>query len=151
MIAKFFLSFPIALDIGLLVMRVGLGLLMAIAHGWGKLTGGPEVWTRLGGAMESFGVPETLYLPFGFMAMVAEFFGGILLALGLTSRVCAFLLLNTMIVATVMKATSGADFQMETSRPLELAVLFLGLLIAGPGRLSIDYLIFGKKKNTPLD
>ena len=30
-------------DLGLLVMRVGLGLSF-MAHGWPKLVGGPETW-----------------------------------------------------------------------------------------------------------
>ena len=37
-------------DTGLLILRIGLGG-MYLWHGWPKLSGGPERWTKLGGAM----------------------------------------------------------------------------------------------------
>jgi len=39
-------------DIGLLILRVGIGI-MFMCHGFPKLTTGPEVWTKLGGALSS--------------------------------------------------------------------------------------------------
>ena len=40
-------------DFGLLLLRIGLGA-MFIWHGAPKLVGGPETWTRLGGAMANY-------------------------------------------------------------------------------------------------
>ena len=37
-------------DIGLLIIRVGIGIVF-VTFGYGKLTGGVETWTQLGGAM----------------------------------------------------------------------------------------------------
>jgi putative oxidoreductase len=143
----------IMIDIGLLALRVGLGVTFAIAHGWGKITGGPDKWQQVGGAMSTFGIDFSPTF-WGFMAAFAEFVGAGLIVFGLFTRIGAFLLLSTMIVATAVHATGTIEegmtamqhFQMKTSRPLELAFVFLGLLIAGPGRLSIDQIIFGRKK-----
>ena len=57
--------------IGLLVLRIGIGL-MFILHGAPKLFGGPEKWGQIGGAMSSLGIG---FAPafWGFMAAVSEF------------------------------------------------------------------------------
>ena len=38
-------------DVGLLIMRIGLGLCFVTLHGGPKLLAGPEKWTMIGGAM----------------------------------------------------------------------------------------------------
>ncbi len=123
-------------DIGYLIIRVGLGFMIAL-HGWPKIMGGMETWEGLGGAMESFGIT---FVPafWGFMAAVAEFFGGIFLALGLFFRPAAFLLLTTMIVATRMHIVAGDPFIPSVSYPLELGIIFLGLFLMGPGKYALD-------------
>ncbi|HMT26916.1 MAG TPA: DoxX family protein, partial [Candidatus Absconditabacterales bacterium] len=68
------------LDIGLLVIRVGLGILFVIA-GRPKITGGTQMRAWLGGNMSLIGI--TFWPVFrGFMAAFAEFVGGILVILG---------------------------------------------------------------------
>ena len=42
-------------DAGLLVLRVGLGIMFCL-HGLPKLAAGPKVWTLLGKEMAHFGV-----------------------------------------------------------------------------------------------
>ncbi len=42
-------------DVGLLVLRVGMGV-MFMLHGFPKLMGGPELWTRIGGATAAVGM-----------------------------------------------------------------------------------------------
>jgi len=123
-------------DLGLLVMRLGLGV-MFLLHGLPKLTGGPKMWTVLGGAMGNFGI-HFYPIAWGFLAAVTEGIGGVLLVLGVFYRPTCLLLTFMMIVATTMHATSGDDFMMKTSRPLELAFVFFGLAFVGPGRFSID-------------
>jgi len=122
-------------DFGLLILRVGLGALF-IVFGYPKITGGPEMWEKLGGAVAAFGI-HTWPIFWGFMAAFAEFVGGILLVFGLFTRPAAFLLLVTMIVAFTTHFNQGDPFPVY-SRPLELAVVFLGLLLLGPGKHSVD-------------
>jgi len=132
-------------NFGLLALRVGLGGMMAVAHGWGKITGGPESWEGLGSAIGALGVPVFLPAFWGFMAAFAEFVGAILLAVGFFFRPAAFLLLCTMIVAAAMHATAGDDFGMKTSRPIELGIVFLAMLFTGPGRYAVDTWFGGKR------
>ena len=122
-------------DHGLLIMRVGVGAVFMM-HGWPKITGGVEMWTGLGGAVGVFGIG---FAPafWGFMAAASEFFGGLLLALGLLSRPAAFFMLCTMIVASGMHISGGDGFA-RYSHPLKLVFVFAGLLLAGPGKYSID-------------
>ena len=123
-------------DTGLLIMRIGLGIAFVI-HGLPKLTKGPEAWKTVGAAMGNIGIhvyPEI----WGFMAALTESLGGVLLILGLFYRPICLLLAFTMTVATLKHYKGGDDFMNKTSRPLELAIVFLGLSFIGPGRFSVD-------------
>jgi len=42
-------------DVGILILRVGLGV-MFIFHGWPKISGGPQVWEAVGGAVSAMGI-----------------------------------------------------------------------------------------------
>ncbi|UOG76975.1 DoxX family protein [Hymenobacter tibetensis] len=130
-------------DFGLLLIRVGIGIMFTI-HGYPKLIGGPEKWLELGGVMKLLGI-DFAPVAWGFLAAVAEAVGGQLLALGLFFRLTCVLLLVTMIVATCMHVLSGDAFN-AYSHPLESAFLFLGLAFAGPGRYSLDQLLFPARR-----
>ena len=122
-------------DWGLLVMRLGVGLAFMV-HGWPKISGGVEFWTKLGGAI---GVVGITFAPvfWGFMAAASEFFGGLLVALGLFARPAAALMGFTMIIATTMHITRGDGFNVF-SHPLKLAFVFIGLVLLGAGKYSFD-------------
>jgi putative oxidoreductase len=122
-------------DKGLLILRIGIGAAF-MCHGFPKLTGGPDKWAGLGGALSALGLSFAPML-MGFMAAISEFGGGLLLALGLAARPAAFFLLMTMVVATAMHVSSGDTF-MRYSHALEAGILFLGLVIMGPGKYSLD-------------
>lgn len=130
-------------DEGLLVLRLGIGIMFMI-HGYPKLTGGPEVWEKIGGVMSAIGIG---FAPtfWGFMAAVSEFGGGLLLALGLFARPACFFLLMTMTVATTMHVTGGDPFQ-KYSHALEAAILFFSLLFIGPGKISLDQYFSKRRK-----
>ncbi len=122
-------------DIGLLVMRIGIGIAF-IVHGSGKVFGGAEMWTQVGSAMQHLGISFG-YPYWGFAASLAEFAGGILMVFGFLFRPATLALLFTMIVATLMHYRMGDDFS-KYSHALELAFVFFGLSFVGPGRVSID-------------
>lgn len=130
-------------DAGLLVLRVGLGV-MFMLHGWGKISGGMEMWEKLGGAMANLGIT---FMPafWGFMAAFAEFGGGLMLALGLLTRVAGFLMFFTMIVAVTVHVSKGDDMG-GWSHAAEAGIVFFSLILIGPGAFSADAILF-KKKN----
>lgn len=123
-------------DTALLLLRIGIGSSMAAFHGYPKLVGGPEKWTKLGGSMSHFGIkvyPEI----FGFLAAVSESIGAVLIVLGFLFRPSAFFLLCTMIVAALSHIYDG-DSLKDASHAIEFAFVFLAMFIIGPGAYSID-------------
>jgi putative oxidoreductase len=130
------------IDLGLLVLRVGVGAMYAVVHGWPKLSGGPERWKKLGGAMEPFGI-DFAPTAWGFLAMAAELGGGALLVLGLFTRPAAAAILCTMIVAATRHLSRG-DGIGEASHAIELGVVMAALLFLGPGRHSLDARLRGR-------
>lgn len=123
-------------DIGLLVMRVGLGLSF-IAHGWPKMVGGTEAWAKLGGRFVAVSGLDVVPVFWGFMAAFAELGGGILLIVGLLVRPATVLLFGTMIVAMMWHIHAGDGFK-GYSHAMELALVFFGLFFLGGGKHSVD-------------
>lgn len=126
-------------DVGLLVLRLGLGG-MFIWHGWPKISGGPEMWAKLGGAMTFLGVS---FMPefWGFMSASAEFFGGICVVSGLFFRpACIFLTIN-LAVAANMHLGKG-DGLLAASHAIEDGIVFLSLSFIGPGKYALDEKLF---------
>lgn len=124
-------------DIGLLIIRLGLGG-MLMGHGWPKLAGGQGTWEKLGHATRALGV-DVAPVAFGFAASVSEFFGGLLIALGLLYRPALVGLIATMSVAAAMHLNKGDPFT-AWSHAVELGIVFLGLLLIGPGRFVVTSL-----------
>lgn len=127
-------------DLGLLLIRLMIGASLAIFHGYGKLAGGPEGWARTGGAMKNLGIsffPEV----WGLAAASSEFFASILLAVGLLFRPAAGLLAFTMFVAVLVHLNLPAGSENAgwkgASHAIELFAVYVGLLLAGPGKYRI--------------
>ena len=121
-----------------LVVRVIVGVIMA-AHGLQKLQGGPE---NFGGALANLGVPLPVFM--AYVVTFSELIGGILLIVGLLSRLAALILTIDLVAAILLvKINVGliAPQGSGTGAELDLALIagFLVILLAGPGRLSLDY------------
>jgi putative oxidoreductase len=134
-------AFP---DFGLLVIRIVLGLSYAVVHGSAKLFAGPDVWTKTGSAVSYLGINFS-YTAWGFLASCSEFFGGILILLGLFFRPAAMFIVITMLVAANRGFSTGGGLSSMTY-PLELGITILGLFFTGPGKYSLDYHLFGGKR-----
>ena len=133
------LSNSFLMHTGFLVLRIGIGLIFMM-HGYGKLIGGPSSWHWLGSQMSLFGIS---FLPtlWGLLAACAEFIGGFCLVVGLGTRIASFFMVCVMIVALSMHFSKGDAFA-TYSHALSLAIVFLSLLIAGPGNYSLDHYLF---------
>ena len=93
-----------AADAGLLILRMGAGLLMA-THGWSKLMGFSE---KSGDFYNFMGLGDEISLA---LTVFAEFFCSMFLVLGIGTRLILFL------------------------------VPYITLMLTGPGKYSIDYLV----------
>ncbi len=122
-------------DLGLLVLRIGIGVAF-MAHGWPKLAGGPAFWKGLG---TTGGFGHVFPVFWGFVAAIVEFGGGLLVALGLFFRIaCAFLVIQMLAALNVHLHASGQKGTFDMwSHAFEDGVVFLSLLMIGPGRYSI--------------
>ncbi|MEM6326570.1 MAG: DoxX family protein [Bacteroidota bacterium] len=123
----------VATDLGLLVLRVGIGLAMAFAHGLGKIP--PSEGFINATANLGFPLPEL----FAWAAALAEFGGGLLIAVGLLTRPAAAALAFTMAVAFF--GAHGGDPFGERELAFVFGIASVALMISGAGRLSLDRLL----------
>ena len=67
-------------DYGLLLLRVGIGLIFVTIHGFPKITGGVEKWTVYGKVFND--IVGISFIPsfWGFMAAISEFAGAFVLS-----------------------------------------------------------------------
>ncbi len=128
-------------DLALLILRVGTGVIF-IPHGYPKMTGGGGEekggQAHLTQSLAQMGLP----FPHAFAALVGaiEFFGGLLLILGLQTQWAALALAFVMLVATgrvqVQRGFVGnADF------PFSLLVATLALALLGGGTISLEQIV----------
>ena len=120
-------------DASLLLTRVVFGLSMAFAHGMGKVPPS-EGFTGFVGKL-GFPAPEL----FAWAAGLSEFVGGILIALGLLTRVSGFFLLQTMLVAVFL--AHGDDPFKKMEMGLLYATVSLAFIATGAGRFSLGRLL----------
>ena len=121
---------------GPLIMRLIVGYTFMLT-GWGKLNNLAQVTENFAG----WGIPfPNILTPF---VAGVEFFGGIMLILGLFTRIPAAMLAVVMVVA-IRSAKWGDVDSLETLLGFEEATYFAGfmwLAIAGPGAASLDRLL----------
>lgn len=129
-------------NLGLLILRVGVGAMFVMVHGLPKLMGGPARWKGVGSAMSHLGVT---FAPtaWGVAATLSEFAGGILLILGLFTRHVSVALAGTMLVATMMHFGVGDPIG-KASHSIEIGLVFVGLALVGGGGYSLDARLRGK-------
>lgn len=130
-------SSPRMLDAGLLGLRLWFGLVLASVHGLGKVTD----LAKFTAGVATRGVPLPSLL--GPAAALSEFVGGILLALGLLTRPSALFVAVTMLVAALH--IHAADPFGKKELAFSYAAAALVVLVAGPGRWSLDRWLFGPR------
>lgn len=123
------------MDLGLLILRIGIGASFCYFYGIPKLMAGPQMWEGIGGSMGKLGIH---FLPvfWGFMAALSEGLGGLLIVLGIFTRTAAAFLAFTMAIAVVHHVTSG-DELVKASHAIESGIVFLALMCMGSGKYAI--------------
>ncbi len=120
-------------SVGLLVLRLALGLFMAGLHGWGKLT---KVANGEMGFADPLGIGQA---PSLVLATFAEFACSILLVLGLFTRLACIPLIVTMAVAAFI--VHGGDPWGDKELAYIYLAGYIAILFTGPGKFSVDALI----------
>ncbi len=138
-------------DVGLLVLRISLGLIMMF-YGSQKLFGafgGSGFSGTIGFMHDKFGIPPL----FGALAMFAEFAGGLGILVGLLTPIAAFGVMCVMLMATyenvsspgllndIFTKGSPADIP-RVGFPLMLGTAAIALMLLGAGRYSLDKKFF---------
>lgn len=130
-------------DAAPVVLRVVIGVIMA-THGWQKLTAmGPANFG--GGMLDPLGVPAPLAV--AWLVTFIELAGGILLIVGLFTRLSGVLLAAVLVGATLLvKVDIGLIAPMGADLPgaeLDLALLagLVGILVLGSGKPSVDHML----------
>lgn len=131
-----------ARELGLLAGRVGLGLMMLLAHGMPKLNNFAAISSKF---PDPLGVGSQLSLS---LAIFSEVFCAGLLLLGLGTRLAASQLIITMAVAAFVVHGADPFFAPPGQASKEFALVyltgFLVLFLTGPGKFSIDRAIAAK-------
>lgn len=120
-------------NLGLLVLRVFAGLSLAFGHGIHKLP--PSEKFIEGVANLGFPAPSL----FGWAAGVSEFFGGILFALGLFTRLSALFMCMTMVVAGLLR--HAPDPFSDKEKALLFGAIALAFLLMGSGKYGLDAML----------
>lgn len=117
-----------------LVLRLVFGFMIA-AHGWQKLQRGPANFAT---TLTELGVPAPDIM--AWVVTLTELGGGILLIVGLLTRLAAFALTVNLTVALLLVRLDAGLISMQGGFELELGYIagFLAILLAGPGSASID-------------
>ncbi len=125
--------------LALLLLRIGLGVIF-VYHGYPKLFG-PTHQEML--QFSRMGFPSW----FVYVAGVIEFFGGLLLFVGLFTRIVGLLLAGEMAVALIRVHVPQGGFMAVSNYqfPLALAVAAFTLATIGAGAISLDRAIFKSK------
>ncbi len=131
-------------SVGLLLLRFVMGVAFML-HGWGK------IWNPLHWMGPDAPIPAALQL----LAAVAEFGGGIGLTVGGLTRLASLGIATVMGVAlSVVHWPMGHPFVGAPGGPsYELPAVYLAcallFLILGPGRISVDALLFRSPPSPP--
>src|SRR5580700_420801 len=134
-------------DMAATILRLVLGVIF-FAHGAQKLLGwfgGYGFNGTMGFFTHQMGIPA----PLAFLAIAAEFFGGLGLILGFLGRIAAFGIMCNMLVAVVMVHGANGLFmnwagnQKGEGFEYHLLAIAIGLLILfkGSGAMSVDRLL----------
>ncbi|MBZ4675978.1 MAG: hypothetical protein JG782_597 [Anaerophaga sp.] len=123
-------------DLAALILRLGFGFFIVFGHGLGKLQ------MLLSGNVQFpalFGISPAINLT---LAMLAEFIAGIMILIGLRTRLASIPLMITMAVAVLTVHLADPLFAASGGASKEFALLyflgFAGLFFLGSGKYSVD-------------
>lgn len=137
---KYLLSYsPAGQEAGISVIRIIVGLFM-VYHGWEVFDSVTMKGYLTQDAFKNYSSP----LPMIYMGKTAELISGLLLAFGFLTRVGCIILIGTMLYISFFVGHGKVWY--EDQHPFLFVLLALVFFFTGPGKWSVDYLIFNKDK-----
>lgn len=133
-----FKSKPDYINFGLLFYRFALGISM-FYHGYLKYVSGEQGLYKVVAMLSALGVPSGFEVILGTIASYAEMVGGILIIIGLFTRIGSLLIIGTLTVATILNL-NGNFFSWDY--PSQMGFGAIMLFFAGAGRYSLDKALF---------
>ena len=133
-----FKSKPDYINFGLLFYRLALGISM-FYYGYLKYVSGEQGLYKVGSMLSALGVPSGFEVILGTIASYAEMVGGILIIIGLFTRIGSILIIGTLAVATILNL-NGNFFSWDY--PSQMGFGAIMLFFAGAGRYSLDKALF---------
>ena len=130
---------PTYINFGILVLRLALDISMSY-HGYVKLLSGAAGLYKVGAMLAPLGV-SGYFEVFGALSAFSELLGGILLALGLFTRLGSLLLAGVLFTATILHIDAGF---FAWDYPSQMGFAALAIFFMGGGRYSVDCSLFGK-------
>ena len=119
-------------DVAHMGLRASLGVIF-IVHGFGKF-GNPV----FGGWIASMGIPAEMQIPIA----LAEFVPGILLLIGVLTRISGAIL-SIVMLGAIFLVKGASSLTGDSGYEFDLILLAASLLVivSGPGKVSISHLI----------
>jgi putative oxidoreductase len=134
---KFFSASPISQSGGIAIVRIITGAFL-IYHGWevfdAKAMEGYLQWDMFKGPSS-----KTMI----YAGKASELIAGILLVVGLFTRVAAILVIGTL--GYIVFFVGNGKFWADAQHPFLFVLLALVFFFTGGGRYSLDHLLFNKK------
>jgi putative oxidoreductase len=115
---------------GMIIFKYGLEIFSA-----DKMKGYFDWLTDL-----NFPAPQAM----AYTGKICELVGGLLMALGLFTRLAVIPLIITM---SVIGFIMGEPEFLAADGSILLLLIFLHFLLTGPGKISLDHLLFAKRRN----
>jgi len=139
---------PKSPDLGLLLLRLTLPVLMIRFHGWGKLTGWADEPMRVPNLFAFAGVQKEFHSFPNYIGISSELsyvlvtwletFGSMMIIAGLFTRINALGLFITMMVAWCCHHSMRFSGPNAGELPFAFAFCYLLLFLTGAGRFSVD-------------
>jgi putative oxidoreductase len=118
-------------DVSKLILRLSFSLTMLFAHGYGKLASAEQLFSKF---PDPIGLGSELsYL----LAVFAEFFCALFIALGIFTRLATIPLIITMLVAIFAIHINDPWHKIEF--PLLYLFAFVAIFFSGAGKYSLDH------------